>query len=152
MTTTTRKANGHKAPIKRVVYHEFEQPTAPVPNGTAPIILDQRALAQLPVWRIVVLLSAIVAGVITLTWRVAAERATITDEITSIKSDVKALTTAVNKFDESVKELSGNLRHLSTGTWTYTEMVVFCKNLESQNAKLGFKCPAINVTTGALRN
>lgn len=147
MTQTRKATNGHgKAPVKRVMYHEFESPSSPpVPPGTAPIVLDQRALAQLPVWRIFVLLSAIIGGTIVITWRIAEERSEITKEVTQIKTEVKSLASSVAAFSESVKELNGNLKYLSSGTWSRGDMRSFCRNFEAINAGAKLKCPAVEL-------
>lgn len=132
--TTTRARKGTNG--KRVYHHEFESPPAPEPQ---PVIIDQTTKAQAPLWRLGVILGAVIAG----TWYVATE-------VTEMKREVKAVTTSVSEFRDSVKELTGNLKWLSSGTWTRNDMHAFCRDLEALNSGAKFRCPTVQ--TGSSRS
>lgn len=153
MTTTRKPMKGNGK--QRVYHHEFEAPIIPATVASAPITIDQKTVAQVPLWRIIVIVGAIVGASVSSTaytvWWFASDRAASREEIISIKTDVKNLTAAVSEFKETAKDLSANLKWLSNGTWTRNDTVVLCKNLEAQNARIGFKCPAFGMPTGSIR-
>ncbi len=149
MTVTRKGSNGqHKASVKRVThaaYHEYETPPMP-----AQVVITPSTQAHLPMWRLVAIIGSVIGATAVVTWRVAAERTAISDEVSVIKTEVKLLSQSVTAFSESVKELNGNLKWMSAGAWSRGDMQSFCKNLEIINSGK-VKCPAVDLMTGSLK-
>lgn len=101
-------------------------------------------------WRLVAIIGSIIGATSVVTWRVAAERTAISDEVNVIKTEVKLLAQSVTSFSESVKELNGNLKWMSSGAWSRGDMQSFCKNLEIINGGK-IKCPAVELVSGGLK-
>lgn len=143
--TTTRKAtngNGHaaKAPVKRVpVYHsEFDSPLP------AQVVITPATQANYPLFRLVYIIGSVVIAAATVAWHVSGE-------VYSLKRDVQSLASSVTDFKDSIKELNGNIKYLSSGTWTRSDMMAFCKDLEALNSGKAIRCPTVTLSTGSLK-
>ena len=143
MTQTRKGSNGHaKATSKRVgssrVYNEFEAPDVSVVNIT------EKTQATVSIWRLVAIIASVAFSAASVAWYVSGE-------VNTLKRDVQSLASSVTDFKESIKELNGNLKYLSSGTWSRGDMQAFCRNFEAINAGAKIKCPSVDLHTGAVK-
>lgn len=143
MTQTRKATNGHKANGKRVsqVYHEYESPPSPPMPVT---IIDQHTSAKVPMWRLGFIIGSIAFAAASVAWHVSGE-------VNTLKRDVQSLASSVADFKDSIKELNGNLKYLSSGVWSRGDMRNFCRNFEAINAGAKLKCPSVDLSAGAIR-